>query len=152
MMTQAEVEVVMRTVFDECQKLRGAGQAEYARTAENALANFERVAQHLGISREQVLFVYMFKHIDGITSFINGHRSQREDVRGRINDVIVYMILLRAMIEDKDRTENLVRMDPMNKPRPVVTEWPVDPALRKVETVFHDDDGEDRNEARGRAP
>jgi hypothetical protein len=46
-----------------------------------------------------VLWVYARKHIDGIVAYLQGHKSQREDVRGRINDLIVYCIILRAMIE-----------------------------------------------------
>ena len=55
--------------------------------------------------------VYVLKHIDGISSFVNGHHSQREDVRGRITDVIVYLCLLWGMIEDEDaksRNERLL--------------------------------------------
>lgn len=91
----------MTTVFDECHKLRGHGQAEYAHKDENAFANFERVGERLNISREKVLMVYTEKHWDGIASYVNGHKSQREDVRGRINDMIVYLCLLRGMVEER---------------------------------------------------
>ena len=92
----------MDTVFTECNKFRAAGQAEYAHKDENAFANFDRVAERLGIDRKAILMVYCEKHIDGIHSFVQGHKSQREDVRGRINDVIVYMCLLRGMIEEEE--------------------------------------------------
>ena len=45
--------------------------------------------------------VYLLKHIDGISSYVNGHKSQREDVRGRITDAIVYLCLLWGMVEDE---------------------------------------------------
>jgi hypothetical protein len=92
----------MQEVFEECGRLRDAGQKEYAHRDENAFANFERVAERLGIDRKKVLMVYMEKHLDGIHSFINGHKSQREDVRGRINDVITYACLLRGMVDEDD--------------------------------------------------
>jgi len=47
---------------------------------------------------------YMLKHIDGIIAHINGHNSQRENVRGRITDVMVYCMLLWAMVEDAEST------------------------------------------------
>jgi hypothetical protein len=47
--------------------------------------------------------VYLLKHIDGISSFVNGHESQREDVRGRITDAIVYLCLLWGMVESKKK-------------------------------------------------
>ena len=80
--------------------VRAAGQKEYAREDNNAFANFERVGKNLELSREDVLLVYLLKHIDGICSFVKGHKSQREDVRGRITDAIVYLCLLWGMIED----------------------------------------------------
>ena len=100
--SRAWVADVMETVFEECRKLRGAGQAEYAHRDDNAFANFDRVAERLGVSREAVLMVYAEKHLDGIHSWIQGHRSQRESVKGRVDDVIVYMILLRGMIEQSE--------------------------------------------------
>lgn len=83
--------------------MREEGQKEYARKQSNAFANFDRVADYIGSSREKVLITYLLKHIDGITSFVNGHHSQREDVRGRITDAIVYLCLLWGMINDNDK-------------------------------------------------
>lgn len=99
-MTRQQMVEVMKDVFDECHALRGAGQAEYAHADANAFANFERTAEEVGISREKVLWIFAMKHKDGIAAWINGHRSQRESVKGRINDLIVYMTLLRGMIEE----------------------------------------------------
>ena len=80
--------------------VRAAGQKEYARKNNNAFANFERISENLDIQREEVLLVYLLKHMDGICSFVKGHKSQREDVRGRLTDAIVYLCLLWGMIED----------------------------------------------------
>ena len=115
-MTRDEMAAVMEKVFEECRALRGCGQLEYARRAENALANFEHVGERLGVSREQVLLVYMEKHLDGIHSWVQGQRSQREDVRGRINDVIVYATLLRGMVEDLAKEGTAVQDD---SPQPI---------------------------------
>ncbi len=82
--------------------MRAAGQKEYARKQNNAFANFERVAENLDIDRKEVLLVYLLKHIDGICAYVKGHKSQREDVRGRITDVIVYLCLLWGMVEEND--------------------------------------------------
>lgn len=101
-MTRAEMAAVMDRVFDECRALRDAGQQEYARREENAFANFERIAERLDVSREAVLMVYLEKHLDGIHAWVNGHRSQRESVKGRINDAIVYLCLLRGMVEEAE--------------------------------------------------
>ena len=77
------------------------GQKEYAMTQDNVFANFERIAANLDISREQALMVYLLKHMDGINAWIKGHKSQRENVTGRIKDAIVYLCLLWGMTEEE---------------------------------------------------
>lgn len=92
----------MDIVFKECQEARNAGQKEYAHDENNAFANFERIAHDIDIDRERILWVYAMKHRDGIASYLKGHKSQREDVRGRIKDLIVYLCLLRGMIDENE--------------------------------------------------
>ena len=77
---------------------RDAGQKEYAQDEDNVFANFERISDTLHISREKVLMVYLLKHIDGISAYIKGHKSQRESVEGRLTDAIVYLMLLWSMV------------------------------------------------------
>jgi len=93
-------------IMMEVKKTRDEGQKEYAHTEENIFANFERVADNLDISKEQALMVYLMKHIDGINAWIKGHKSQREDVRGRIKDAIVYLCLLWGMAETEIVSED----------------------------------------------
>ena len=88
-------------IMMELKKTRDAGQKEYAHSEDNVFANFERVAANLDISREQALMVYLLKHIDGINAWVKGHKSQREDVTGRIKDAIVYLCLLWGMAEEE---------------------------------------------------
>ncbi len=83
-------------------RVRDAGQKEYAHGRDNVFANFERGANALEISREKVLMTYLLKHIDGISAYVKGHKSQREDVRGRLTDAIVYLTLLWGMIAEED--------------------------------------------------
>lgn len=97
-MQKGEMAVVMAETFKRLQALREAGQQEYAHADENAFANFDRVAEQLKMDRKKVLWTYLFKHLDGIVSYINGHKSQRESVHGRIDDAHVYLELLRGMI------------------------------------------------------
>ena len=86
-------------MLGQIKETRDSGQKEYAHDEDNVFANFDSVANCLDISREKALMVYMLKHIDGISSYIQGHHSQREDVSGRITDAIVYLFLLWAMID-----------------------------------------------------
>ncbi len=101
-LSKDEMADVMQRVFKECDGLRGAGQKEYA-GGDNALGNFLRIATETGATPEQVLWTYAMKHKDGIAAHIRGHRSQREPVQGRINDLIVYLCLLRGMVETREK-------------------------------------------------
>ena len=93
---------LMDYIFNEVTLIRNAGQKEYARDLDNVFANFERVASFIRESREKVLLTYMIKHIDGLCAYADGHKSQREDVRGRLTDIIVYCILFWGMVEDNE--------------------------------------------------
>ena len=106
-MTKEQMKEVMIKVFQECMDLRDSGHDEYAHTTD-AFANFNRLAERLGLDRKSIIMVYAEKHIDGIHAFVNGHKSQREDIEGRINDVIVYLCLLRGIIMEERHYANAV--------------------------------------------
>ena len=104
-MKKEEFNELFLDIMMKVKRTRDEGQKEYAHTEENVFANFERVAKGLDISREQSLMVYLMKHIDGINAWVKGHRSQREDVTGRIKDAIVYLCLLWGMAIEEIVTE-----------------------------------------------
>jgi hypothetical protein len=91
--------LIKEVILPAIAKNRDAGQKEYAQDKDNVFANFERIADALDQSREEVLMTYLLKHIDGIVAYVKGHKSQREDVTGRITDAIVYLMLLWAMTD-----------------------------------------------------
>lgn len=106
MKTRADVAKLMDEIFASCQETRREGQKEYAHDEQNALRNFEATGAELNIPREKVCWIFAKKHLDGVLAYINGHRSQREDVRGRIKDLIVYLVLLWAMFDDDDAVDS----------------------------------------------
>ena len=101
-MKHSQMHKLMDTILKNIVKIRDEGQKEYAHDENNVFANFERSSRLLDISRDKALKVFLLKHIDGIAAYVKGHKSQREDVRGRITDCIVYLMLLWGMIEEKD--------------------------------------------------
>lgn len=100
--TRQTVEHVMRYVFERCHLMRGEGQKEYAHAEDRPFRNFETIANELDLTPMKVLWVYTKKHIDGVIAFIKGHRSQRENIRGRIYDLIVYLVILHAMVDEEE--------------------------------------------------
>jgi len=97
-MNSTDGEKGIRHILEEEKRLWDSGQKEYAR-GDNIFGNFTRLAEQLNLSPEQVLMVYAVKHLDGIISWINGHESRRENVRGRINDLRVYLAILHLMVD-----------------------------------------------------
>ena len=94
LMEKEIIPILMRT--------RDAGQREYAQSDDNVFANFERVGKSINSTREKVLMVYLLKHIDGISAYVKGHKSQRETVTGRITDAMVYLMLLWGMVVEDE--------------------------------------------------
>ena len=92
----------MNAIIKEVSLTRDEGQKEYAHDEKDVFANFNRVANLLEEDRKKVLMTYMLKHVDGIAAYVKGHKSQREDVTGRITDCMVYLMLLWGMIEEEN--------------------------------------------------
>ena len=90
--------LIQTEILPQVLKTRDEGQKEYAQDVDNVFANFERISMSIDVDRERVLMTYLLKHIDGISAYVKGHKSQREDVTGRITDAIVYLMLLWAMV------------------------------------------------------
>lgn len=72
---------------------------EYA-NSDDQLANFKRLSQRLGLSPEAVILVYLAKHLDAIDSFVRTGRVHSEPIVGRIDDAILYLVLLKAQIAE----------------------------------------------------
>src|SRR5574337_1295810 len=67
------------------------------------LANFRRNAEALGIAMETVWAVYAAKHWDAVMQFVKDvatrtDRVRSEPIEGRIDDLIVYLLLFKAII------------------------------------------------------
>lgn len=79
---------------------------EYANSTDQ-LANFKRLSETLGISPEAVCFVYLTKHLDSIQSHLRWpEKPLSEPIDGRIDDAILYLILLKGLLNDSARSRN----------------------------------------------
>lgn len=101
-MTRDQFAALLLEIQEKERAVREAGQAEYSHDADNCFANFDSDADH-GVSRLQSIATHLNKHMRGIKAFVNGHRSQREDIRGRIKDARLYLALLWAAVEDEEK-------------------------------------------------
>ena len=98
-----------KEIFAEIKKTAKIAGVEYANyedgVYDEVFDNFIRHGQALGLDRKMIWAIYFNKHSDAVLRYIkeNGANEQREDIRGRIIDMILYLSLLYGMIsEDKD--------------------------------------------------
>ena len=102
-MKHEEMLSLIRGIFNKVDSIHTEGQKEYAMNENNVFANFQRITNQTNIDQKMVLWIYLMKHIDGIASYIKGHKSQRENVRGRLTDAIVYLCILWGMIAEEEK-------------------------------------------------
>jgi hypothetical protein len=79
---------------------------EYANDSEDSLSNFKRLGKQLGLPPEAVTLVFLTKHLDSISSYIRslqgqGNYTSSEPIEGRIDDAILYLILLKALVQTR---------------------------------------------------
>lgn len=74
---------------------------------DDRLANFRRNAADIGLTMEQIWRIYAGKHWGAITQFVKDlgtgkTRKRMEPLSGRADDLIVYLILFKAMLEERE--------------------------------------------------
>lgn len=104
-MTKVERTIIAEELFEECKTILDGKGIAYS-GPEDVNDNFKRNAKLLGMSKYQVLSVYMNKHLDSIHNAIKENPynpvEKTEGMRGRIADAINYLVILEAMLkEDK---------------------------------------------------
>jgi hypothetical protein len=71
-------------------------------TQGDRLDNFKRLAQECGITPEQVLWIYLKKHLDSIVYYIREGKLESETLESRIVDARVYLSLLLGLEKDSE--------------------------------------------------
>ena len=101
-MEYAEAEKIMEKMFEEERAVSKAKGTEYTQ-GKDRLDNFKRLSVDVGIDPKAVLWIYLKKHLDSISSYIRqGRVFSNEPIQGRIMDARVYLFLLRCMIEEEE--------------------------------------------------
>jgi hypothetical protein len=72
------------------------------------LENFKRNGERLNLPQEVIWAVYAGKHWDAITQYcadvrVGASRPRMESLSGRCNDLIVYLILFKAMLQEREQ-------------------------------------------------
>jgi hypothetical protein len=98
---------IIADAMKRAEKLFATKNAEYGDKAD-ILANFRRLADQQGVPMSTAWFFLAGKHIDTITQYVkdvreNKNRSRSEPIRDRIDDMVVYSILLLAIVAEENR-------------------------------------------------
>jgi hypothetical protein len=110
---QAEFEVVVQETMHNIHNLLKVKGGEYAGSTDR-LANFKRGSQLTGATPLQVLFVYLSKHYDAVATFVRDEafrvtRERSEPIDGRLDDIINYCLLAKALIRESEQTDVAAR-------------------------------------------
>jgi len=79
---------------------------EYAVVSEDRLSNFRKQAGELGVPMELIWKVYAQKHWDSVSTYVadlvgGRERPRSEPISGRVDDLLVYLILFKAMCDER---------------------------------------------------
>lgn len=88
---------VAEEFLDDCMEIMKSKGMAYSGT-DDKFGNFKRVAKNLSMTPEQVWFVYFSKHFDSLSAYIRGEYSDSEPIKGRIMDMVNYLLLLNGLI------------------------------------------------------
>lgn len=98
---------IIADAMKRAEKLFATKNAEYGDKAD-ILANFRRLSDQQGVPMSTAWFFLAGKHIDTITQYVkdvreNKNRARSEPIRDRIDDMVVYSLLLLAIVAEENR-------------------------------------------------
>lgn len=104
--THARYDSLVNQTVSNIKQLSTLKGGEYAGD-DDRLANFRRNGLALGIPMEITWAVYAGKHWDAIQQYCQDlnkgkTRERMESIAGRADDLIVYLILFKAMVEERE--------------------------------------------------
>lgn len=107
--THAAWDALLQDAIAKIQTLSKLKGGEYAGDTDR-LANFRRNGANLGLRMEQIWAVYAGKHWDAVMQYIKDlndgtKRERMEPIDGRVDDLLVYLLLFKAMLQEaRDET------------------------------------------------
>lgn len=98
-------ESLLSSSIASIQSLAAVKGGEYAGDSDR-LANFRRNAAATGSSMELVWSIYYAKHHDAVMQYVKDlvsgtTRPRAEPLSGRVDDMIVYLLLLKAILSER---------------------------------------------------
>jgi hypothetical protein len=98
-MTHKEREKIIKQLLSEAEKLRIQKGYDYS-GIDDANSNFKNAGKRLGLHPEQVLFVYLDKHLEAIHTFIKDGKVKSEPIGSRIKDAVNYLLIFASLLKE----------------------------------------------------
>lgn len=98
-MKKDEFKLLLAATFEQLNRLTDTKGEEYSGD-DDQLANFKRLAEATLLYPEQAWLVLFTKHIDAIRSYCRTRKTLSEPIGGRIDDAILYLVLLKGLVHD----------------------------------------------------
>lgn len=103
--SQEQWSVLLSSSTERIKSLAALKGGEYAGDLDR-LANFRRNGESLGLPMETIWVVYAGKHWDALQQYVKDLQSGRERERvepidGRVDDLLVYLLLFKAMLLER---------------------------------------------------
>lgn len=107
-MSREQFQDIAHKTMKELQHLSETKGREYTRGGADALDNFRRHGERYGVPSELVWAIYAGKHWDAIETYVRDvtegtSRQRSEPIEGRINDMILYLLLFKGILEARRR-------------------------------------------------
>lgn len=89
--------------FVDCIDMIKSKNADYTQgtAKKDRIAAFRRISSDIDIPMEKIWAIFCNKHWGAVMRFIKDGEVESEPIDGRINDIINYMVLLGAILDDK---------------------------------------------------
>lgn len=109
MTSEERAQYIEGFIENHCKSVMESKGVEYSRGEDDCNSNFKRLAGELGLSPEQVNWVYLKKHLDSIAYAVKEGRffDGSEPIEERVGDAINYLFILASLIEER-RQEHIV--------------------------------------------
>lgn len=93
--------------FTDCIDMLRSKNKDYSQGEQKGdrIAAFRRIARDVDITMKQAWAVFCQKHWGAVMKFVKEGTVESEPIDGRINDIINYMVLFGAIVDDERSTK-----------------------------------------------
>jgi len=96
--------LIQDKILPDCYNIMKSKGESYS-GLEDKLGNFKRCAKFADVNIEKAWYIYFVKHFDALSSYIRGEYKDSEPIKSRIQDLINYLFLLAAILDEQGKLD-----------------------------------------------